>query len=278
VEANGVAKRLPPSLLALGRESFPACVEIDGKTYELVHPLKHDFFAATALYAGPAGAIVVKFGRRASFLGLPLGWIGRFLARREARFYRELADLKVVPKFIGTWGDAAFAHAYVEGHALRKGERVADDFFDRLREALAVIHERGMAYVDLEKCDNVLVGDDGKPYLVDFQVSWRRPRGWAGRVPPARWLLRILQQADQYHLQKLQRRTRPDQLTARELTESYRRPLYVHLHRWITRPGQQLRRGVLNRLDPARNGRKRDRIPDEPAGPVGSTRPPGRSP
>lgn len=269
-----MAKRIPPSLLALGRESFPAGVEIDAETYALVHALKHDFFAATAVYAGSAGAIVVKFGRRASFLGLPLGWIGRFLAQREARFYRELADLEAVPKFVGTWGDAAFAHAYVEGHAMHRGERVADDFFHRLRGALAVIHERGMAYVDLEKCENVLVGDDGKPYLVDFQVSWRRPRGWAGRVPPAPWLLRILQQGDRYHLQKLQRRTRPDQLTARELTESYRRPFYVRLHRWITRPAQQVRRSVLNRLDPRRGPGERGRIQIEPAGPVSSDRPP----
>ena len=42
---------------------------------------------------------------------------------------------------------------------------------EQLRADLAEIHRRGMAYVDLEKCENVLVGDDGAPLLTDFGIA-----------------------------------------------------------------------------------------------------------
>ena len=242
---------VPVSLLALGREPFPPTVEIDGRSYALVRAFKHDFFAATALYEGQSGRIVVKIGRRTCFLGLPLRWAGRLLARHEADMYRRLADVEVVPRFVGMCGLDTIAHEYIEGHPLRKGEHVPDDFFARLAEALAVIHSRDMAYVDLEKCENVLVGEDGRPYLFDFQIAWFVARKHGGALPPARWLLRRLQRGDLYHLRKLRRRTRPDQLTPEELAESYRRPFWLHAHRWLTWPLQRIRRGVLKRVDPS---------------------------
>ena len=251
-------------LRALGRQSFPPSVEIDGRAYTLERGLKHDFFAATALYVGGSGRIVLKIGRRSHFLGVPLGWIGRFLARHEACLYRRFADLEAVPRFVGMWGDDAIAHEYVAGHALRKKERVADDYFDRLRRALEVMHSRDVAYVDLEKCENVLVGDDGRPYLFDFQISWFLPRKYGGHLPPVRWFLRWLQQGDWYHMRKLQRRTRPDQLTEAELAASYRRPFHVRLHGRLARPLQRVRRAVLEHVEPPSEKGERGRFPDEP--------------
>jgi hypothetical protein len=226
-------------------------VEIDGRRYHYARGFKHDFFAATGLYEGPHGRIVLKIGRRVPFFGVPMTWVGRYLARREADMFHRLADLDVVPRFTGMWGKGAMAHEYVPGHVLRKGERVPDDFFGRLQDAVAEMHARDMAYVDLEKCENVLVGDDGRPYLFDFQIAFRVPPSWRW-FPPARWLLRRFQQGDRYHLTKLQRRTRPDQLRPEVLAASYRRPFYVHVHRWLTRPFQAARRWVLRRVDPVR--------------------------
>ncbi len=231
-------------------------MEIAGHSYAFVRGFKHDFFAATGLYEGPDGQIVVKIGRRVSLFGLPTAWIGRFLAGREAAMFRLVAGLEAVPRFVGMWGRGATAHEFVPGHVLRKGEPVPDDFFCRLREAVCAMHTLHMAYVDLEKCENVLVGHDGRPYLFDFQIAFHLPR-WARWFPPARWLLRRFQQGDLYHLTKLQRRIRPDQLSPEALARSYRRPFYVHVHRWLTRPFQAIRRRVLRRLDPVRASGKR---------------------
>ena len=84
-----------------------------------------------------------------------------------------------------------------------------------------------MAYVDLEKCENVLVGDDGLPHLFDFQISWYWSRRWGGELLPLRVMRGWFQRGDRYHLIKLRRRTRPDQLSPEVLAASYRKPWYV---------------------------------------------------
>ena len=258
------ARKLPHCLRALGREPLPREITLASGTYQLEQVFKHDFFAATALYAGSAGKVVLKIGRKATFLGIPLGWIGRLHTRHESAAYRKLADLEAVPRFEGLYGRHGFLHQYIEGRPLAKGERVPDDFFPRLRRALQTIHERKMAYVDLEKCENVLVGDDGKPYLIDFQIAWGLPRKYGGDLWPLRWLRRRLQRADLYHLRKLQRRTRPDQLTEEELRASYRKPWYVRVHGLLTRPFTLLRRQILKRLDPQQQRGERGRVPHPP--------------
>ncbi len=241
-----------PSLTALGRRSLPVRIEVAGQLYTRREVFKNDFFALTALYVADAGKVVVKVHRQASFLALPLEWLGRWLATRECAAFERLSDVEGIPRLIGRWGPTGLVRRYIDGHPLARGERVPDDFHARLRSLIDAIHERGMAYVDLEKSDNVLVGDDGKPYLFDFQISWYVPAKWGGNSWPARKVRGWLQTSDRYHLVKLQRRTRPDQLSPQQLAASYRKPWYVHPYRFFTWPFIWCRRRLLNRLDPHR--------------------------
>jgi hypothetical protein len=257
-------RKAPPAcLLALGREAVPARLTLRAGDYRLEQVFKHDFFAATALYAGERGRVVLKIGRKADFLGLPLDWIGRLHAWHESSAYQELADLPAVPQYVDRFGAFGFVHEYVDGHPLGRGEQVRDDFFDLLRQSIGFIHQRGMAYVDLEKCENVIVGDDGRPYLVDFQIAWRVPRRWGDRWPLT-WIRSRLQRADRYHLLKLQRRCRPDQLSEEQLRASYRKPGSLRMHGFISRPFIHLRRKILAKLDPRRSKRERGRIHPPP--------------
>jgi hypothetical protein len=224
---------------------------------------KNDFFAITALYERPGHKVILKVQRQASFLLLPLGWIGRLLTARECAAFNHLADVRGVPRLIGSWGPTGLVREYVEGHPLARSMHVPDDFHAQLRSLIQQIHEHDMAYVDLEKCENVLVGEDGRPYLFDFQIAWYLPRRWGGELWPARMLRQWLQAADLYHLTKLQRRTRPDQLAAEQIEASYRRPWYVHLHRFVTWPFTWCRRRVLDRLDPRRKNGERGRVTEE---------------
>ncbi|MCP4594728.1 MAG: hypothetical protein GY842_28685 [bacterium] len=254
-------RQLPPSLRALGRVSLPDVVDVPTGRFHFVRMFKHDFFAATAMYEGDSGRAVLKVGRKADFLGLPLGWVGRMLTRRETAAYQRLQHLDSVPRYLGTWGGHGFLHEYVEGQPLSKHLVVPDDFFARLRAAVAQLHAQDMAYVDLEKPQNVILGDDGRPYLIDFQISWSLPRRFGGKLWPFRSILRSLQEADRYHLTKLQRRIRPDQLSSSELAESYRRPWYIRAHHWLTWPATALRRRTLERLDPNRADGERGALP-----------------
>ena len=70
------------------------------------------------------------------------------------------------------------ARRYIEGNPLGRKDEVGDEFFPGLRGILDVLHARGMAYVDLHKRENVLVGSDGKPYLLDFQIGLALPHWW----------------------------------------------------------------------------------------------------
>lgn len=250
----------PPWLLALGKEPPPPAIELGGARYELGRIFKHDFFAYTALYRGPVGSIVLKIGRKAPFFGLPLAWIGRLHAWHEAAVFRAVDDIAIVPRFTGRYGKHGITHAFVEGHPLEKGERVADDFFPRLAEGLAEIHRRGLAYVDLEKPENVLVGANGRPYLFDFQISWRWPFAFLRERWPVTAIARRFQAGDLYHLAKLQRRTRPDQFSPEQLAAAKRRPFLVRLHNGLTRPLTLLRRRALKHLDPARKRGERGRV------------------
>ena len=255
-----LVKSVPPSLQALGRQPLPVEIEVAGQRYVQRRVFKNDFFAVTAMFDGPAGKVILKVGRQADFLLIPLKWVGRLLARREEAAFKRLAGIDGIPRLLGRWGPTGIVREYIDGHPLAKGERVPDDFHERLRELIGQVHRRKMAYVDLEKCENVLIGDDGKPYLFDFQISWYFPARWGGDSWPLRRLLRWFQVGDQYHLVKLQRRTRPDQLTAAELAASYRKPWYVHAHRFFSWPFTWARRRVLDRVDPRRKVGERGRV------------------
>jgi hypothetical protein len=122
---------------------------------------------------------------------------------------------------------------------------VPDGFFDELESLVRTPHARGMAYVDMNKPDNVLVGSDGGPVLMDFQISWapRLTRGPLGRLK--RRLLRIFQKEDLYHVRKLKRKYRRDLMTAAEVAASYERSRALGLHRLVGAPLRDLRRKFL---------------------------------
>ena len=237
--------RIPKRILRGGpaRPTF----ELGGRTYRLEKVLKHDFFTVTARYRDPDGRpVCLKHYHTEPWFGWPLEWAGRLMADREVRHYRLLQDLENVPRLLGRIGSSAFAHAWVEGHdLLDQKDLLPDDFFDRLESLLRAIHDRGMAYVDANKPDNVLVARDGRPVLIDFQISWapRLGPGPLGRLK--RRILAMFQEADLYHARKLKRLYRPDLLTPEERAASYRRPWFLDLHRFVGAPLRDLRRKFL---------------------------------
>ena len=250
----------PAYLKALGKKSLPPSIEAGGNTYQYVHTFKDDFFAITSLYEGQAGKVILKVQRQARFFLLPMRWAGRILAARERHSLERLQGIEGIPTLIGTWSSTGLIREYVPGKTLADAARVDDEFHPRLRQLIDTIHQRDMAYVDLEKPGNVLVGEDGGPHLFDFQIAWYWPRKWGGDLWPMCALLRKLQSGDRYHLVKLQRRSRPDQLSPEALKASYEKPWYVRLHSVLTRPFTRLRRRILRRLDPQRGRGERGMV------------------
>lgn len=247
------SRAVPAVLKALGSRPFPERVTLSGGTYEMVCVFKHDFFAATGLFRRADGRqVVLKIGRMADILGWPARWLGRWLVQREGRIYQALAGVPNVPAFAGFWGENGFAHDYVPGHSLRHDERPGAEFIGALEALIAALHARDIAYVDLEKCANIIVGDDGRPHLIDFQIAWQLPGWWGRRFPPFVWFRRTLQDMDRYHLLKHRRRMCRDELTEQQYEVAHRTPAYIRLHRAMVKPLQKVRRAALKRLDPDR--------------------------
>jgi hypothetical protein len=239
----------PALFRALGKDEPPLCVTIAGRDYQRQEIYKHDSWAATALYQSGTHKVVCKFNRKQSILGLPMAWLGRWLARREAGFYARLADLPSVPKPCGSIAvdgvvlPNAVGHDYVEGRPLKETDRFPPAFFDALEGQLAQVHERGIAYMDLHKRENIILGADGRAYLVDFQVSFgASPRSW---FLPARWLLRLFQNGDRYHLLKHRVRLGLHSSAERDRMLDEARPLWIRLHRFFAQPLRALRRRLL---------------------------------
>ncbi|KPK48635.1 MAG: hypothetical protein AMK72_06450 [Planctomycetes bacterium SM23_25] len=237
--------RVPNRIL---RGKMPrASFDLGGRTYRLEKTLKQDFFAATGRYVSDDGRrVCLKHYHEEPFLGWPLQWAGRLMADREVRHYRLLQDTGGVPRLVGRVGKSAFVHEWVEGHdLLDRAAPPPDDFFDRLEGLVESLHARGMAYVDMNKPDNVLVADDGRPVLIDFQISWApRPSPWPlGAVK--RRLLAMLQEADRFHVGKLKRLYRGDLMTPEQRAASKRPPWFLRIHRVFGAPLRDLRRRVL---------------------------------
>lgn len=257
----------PPFLRALGRREPPARIQLpppagaaagsQGPAYGLVRVFKHDSWAATALYRPlpPAAAggplLVCKFNRQASVFGLPLAWLGPLLARREGQFLARLAATGRVPAVHRRVHDHqgrllrhAVAHDFIEGQPLARDRPLDDAFFPSLQALLQQMHGQGLAYVDLHKMENVLVDIQGRPWLIDFQVSFALParQPWRGLARP---LFGLLSSGDTYHLMKHWIRLRPDQCGLGPADLDRFRPAWIRWHRRIGVPLRRLRRQLL---------------------------------
>lgn len=250
--ATPAATRERPALFrALGRRQPPESIVVDGQRYSLSELYKHDSWAATALYEGEAGLVIAKFNRQQRIGFIPMGWLGRWLARHEATLLAHLQDLPNIPRLLGPVkvdgkvATNAVARGYIMGHPMRAKEMLPAAFFEKLRDILDDVHAQNIAYMDLHKRENVIVGDDGEPYLIDFQVSYILPRGWWTRLTPLPWLLRLFQQSDRYHTVKhYAKHCLAGQTEGKEKVQAAR-PFWIKLHRWIAVPFRETRRRLL---------------------------------
>jgi RIO-like serine/threonine protein kinase len=60
----------------------------------------------------------------------------------------------------------------VEG--MERERKLPGTFFDDLRILLEKIHARGLAHCDLKRAPNIMLGEDGKPYIVDWSAAITR--------------------------------------------------------------------------------------------------------
>jgi len=234
-------------LRALGRHDLPAGIELDGRKYKLVQTFKHNSASAVGLYEADGDRVVLKCYRAAPLLIVPTGWAGRLMASHEASIMARVQDMPGVPRLRGRYGKAGLVRDYVPGVPLTRSTPVGADFFPQFFRLLRDMHRRGIAYVDLEKAGNILVGEDGRPHLIDFQVAVRVPDSCLGGLVPLRWLRRHLQRSDRYHAVKHFRRIRRGELTAEKKARLRRKPWLVRLSNVVNAPYKKLKRALFGK-------------------------------
>src|SRR3990167_1031368 len=94
-------------------QDLPGEIQLRGKTFQLMRTFKHDFYAVTGLYKHrPPGRypsasdqVVLKRYHTDRFGFLPLGWLGRWLCRREIAIGRGLQEVDGIPRLLEGFGE-----------------------------------------------------------------------------------------------------------------------------------------------------------------------------
>ena len=221
-------------------------IRIDGEWYDHLGTLKDDAFAQTELVARDGRKYLYKTSRLRLIRGLRLRRLMKRLNNREVRTHRLLEGVQGVPRLVKCVSETSFLREFVDGRTLdRKPPYMRADFFDEFLEIVRDIHARGVAFVDLAKKENVVVTTEGRPFLIDFQVSIARS---TGRGPIAGiWnaVVRLMQEADIYHVFKHKKRIRPDLLRPEE-RQYARRPWFQRIHKYCFRlPYHAIKRRII---------------------------------
>ncbi|MBI5612975.1 MAG: hypothetical protein HY942_07915 [Gammaproteobacteria bacterium] len=140
------------------------------------HRLARGYQGQTLLYADGPVRLVIKApaGR-----GL-VKWLSRLMLRQESRVYEHLKDFPGAPRCYGLLRGRYLVLEHVAGVSMRHAE-IADRgaFFAALLELIEQLHARGIAHSDLQKKENLLVADGGRPCLLDYGAAVIHKPGFA---------------------------------------------------------------------------------------------------
>ncbi len=167
---------------------------------------------------------------------LPIvGFVARLLRRREQRALRVLSGLAGFPQLIERAGQPPL-RSWLPGQTLATASRLPRDYFALLEQLVVAMHARGVCHNDLHKEGNLIVADDGRPAVIDFQLaSVHRRRGRAFSTRAAEDLRHVQKHRATYC--RALGAARPDELLVPERSRSARawrrwwKPLYHLLTR-----------------------------------------------
>ncbi len=156
--------------------------------------------------------------------------VGRFLIRRESSIYNQLSGIPGVPACYRTINGLAIVIEKIEGTDAdilqkriwkmeREGEapesievekaKFSRQFFEAFEKLVKAIHARGIVHCDLKRTPNILVSDEGLPYLVDWASAFSKSTPFI----PLRFLYNRFVKDDCLAVMKLKAHSRPEWCT-----------------------------------------------------------------
>lgn len=92
---------------------------------------------------------------------------------REYAAYQRLDGVKGVPACYGLLAKRYLVMEFIEGTAYRHATwQDRDQWFAELLTIIQTFHARGVSHGDLKSKTNMIVGNDQKPYVIDFGTTF----------------------------------------------------------------------------------------------------------
>jgi RIO-like serine/threonine protein kinase len=169
--------------------------------------------------------------------------VGRFLIWREGKALRRLEHTHGVPRLYRIIQGVALVAEEVRGRPLEgvtDRKEITATFFADLKDLVERFHRKGVAHCDLKRAANILLGDDGKPYVVDWAACICESEL---RIYPLRLIYRRFLQDDHLAIIKRKLQYTPEAVSHREQVvyqhrsgpEKMVRALRDRLRRWLQR-------------------------------------------
>lgn len=99
--------------------------------------------------------------------------VTRFLLARELKALGRLKGLEGFASDAFRIDRDAIAVRFIPGKILSQvsPDRVSVDFLERLESLIYRMHEVGIVHLDIRSMSNILMQEDGKPAIIDFQAA-----------------------------------------------------------------------------------------------------------
>lgn len=146
-----------------------------------------------------------------------------------------------VPRVIALQNYNCLLLSRIYGRGIKYGrEQLGADFFPALLKIIEGLHEQGVFHLDLGHKSNVMVDNQGRPAVIDFNSSLYLPRclRWT-------WLIRLLSAVDNYAILRLKVKYQPENCSETDKRKVKRflrlRKFWIfdRLVRKLTRLGQE---------------------------------------
>ncbi|MED5535033.1 MAG: hypothetical protein VX690_04995 [Pseudomonadota bacterium] len=140
------------------------------QTHDPADTLGSGYQASIYLYKGPSEKYIIK----KAFGSMIRKKLSEASIRHEEQVYRKLIGIPGIPKCFGLLDTKYLILEYIPGGSYRTLEHELNDkdhFFSNLLSILNDMHAAGVAHGDLKRKDNILVGPNQKPFIIDFGVS-----------------------------------------------------------------------------------------------------------
>ena len=232
-------------------QAYPKEAFINGEMFVFEKVLKDDLYSINVLYTNDRGGkYVLKLSDFRFVFGLILRPLAGVMSRHEYKMYQIASDISGIPCLGPRFGRRGFFHEFVKGKTLFEMDysyRLPENFFNELRVLVDELHKRRILYLDLQKRGNIILAENGHPYLIDFQISIHFPK-WKGLL--GHFVDKVfdrLIQEDIYHLYKMKTRFQKQHMSEQELNLAERSYMNSLLFKYVGRPFRIVKRLIYPR-------------------------------